>query len=322
MLGYLVRRVLQMVPTLLAIVVATFLVIQFIPGDVASTLAGEDADPASRARVAAEYGLDKPLPAQFARYIGQVARGDLGDSYSYAMPVAEVIGRALPPTLLLTGTALVMSTVLGVALGVVAARRPSGVLDHAIGGVTLVAFAIPGFWLAQIAIVFLVLRWPVFPLGGYSEFGSSAPTGFGHLLDVGYHVMLPALVLATSEIAAVTRIMRSGLLSELGLVYTRVAEAKGLSHNEVLSRHARRNALLPVITLIGTRVGFLFSGAVVIEALFSWPGLGGVLRSAATTSTDPPLILGIVIVTSCAIVVANVVTDFVYTWVDPRVRLG
>lgn len=319
---YVVRRVLQMIPTLLAIVVATFLVIQFIPGDVASTLAGEDADPVSRARVAAEYGLDKPLPAQFARYVGQVARGDLGDSYSYAMPVTEVIRRALPPTILLTGTALAISTTFGIALGLVAARRPQGALDQAIGVVTLAAFAIPGFWLAQLAIAFLVLRWGLFPLQGYSQFGSAAPTGLGHLIDVGYHLLLPAMVLATSEIAAVTRIMRSGLLSQLGLGYTRVAEAKGLTPDEVLSRHARRNALLPVVTLVGTRVGFLFSGAVVIEALFSWPGLGGVLRSAATTSVDPPLILGIVVVTSAAIVVANVVTDLVYTWVDPRVRLG
>jgi peptide/nickel transport system permease protein len=155
-----------------------------------------------------------------------------------------------------------------------------------------------------------------------SEIGSGSPRGFAHLADIGYHLMLPAMVLAASEVGAVARVVRSGLLSELGREYTRAAEAKGLSADEVVSRHVLRNALLPVITLIGTRVGFLFSGAVVIEAIFSWPGLGSVLRSALTTNLDPPLILGIVIVTSFAIVVANLVTDLVYTLADPRVRLG
>ena len=322
MTRYVVRRVLQMVPTLLAIVVATFALIQFIPGDPAATLAGEEADQATLAKVRAEYGLEDPVPAQFLRYAGRLARGDLGQSYSYGVPVTRVIRGTLPATVLLTATALAISTVVGILLGVVAARRPSGPLDQAIGAVTLAAFAIPGFWLAQVAILVLVLRWGLFPLEGYSEVGPGAPTGVAHLADVGYHLMLPALVLATSEVAAVTRLVRSGLLSEAGRDYTRLAEAKGLSRDEVLSRHVLRNALLPIVTLVGARVGFLFSGAVVIEALFSWPGLGSVLRSAATTNLDPPLLLGIIVVTSCAIVVANLITDLVYLWVDPRVRLG
>ncbi len=320
-LGYLVRRVLQIVPTLLAIIIASFALIQFVPGDAAQTLAGETGDPVILAKARAEYGLDKPLPVQFARYVGRLVRGDLGQSYSYAQPVRRVIIGSLPTTILLTGTALLVSTVVGIVLGVVAARKPSGLVDHAIGAATLTAFAIPGFWLAQLAILFLVLRWKLFPLEGYARYGEGAPTGVFHLADVVYHLMLPATVLAISEIAAVTRIVRSSLLSQFGLDYTRVAEAKGLSKYDVLSRHALRNALLPVVTLIGTRVGFLFSGAVVIESLFSYPGLGSVLRAAATTSKDPPLLLGVVIVTSVAIVVANVVTDVVYTWVDPRVRL-
>lgn len=322
MTRYVIRRVLQMVPTLLAIVVATFALIQFIPGDPAATLAGEEASPAALAEVRAEYGLDDPVPQQFLRYAGRLVRGDLGQSYSYGAPVTKVIGGTLPPTVLLTATALAISTVVGILLGVVAARRPSGLLDHAIGAVTLTAFAVPGFWLAQVAILVVALRWGWFPVEGYSEIGPGAPTGLRHLADVGYHLMLPAMVLATSEVAAVTRLVRSGLLSESGRDYTRVAEAKGLPRDEVISRHVLRNALLPVVTLIGTRVGFLFSGAVVIETLFAWPGLGSVLRSAVTTNVDPPLLLGIIIVTSCAIVVANLVTDLVYMWVDPRVRLG
>lgn len=322
MTGYIARRLLQAIPTLGAIVLATFLLIQFIPGDPARTLAGEDANEADLVAVRAEYGLDDPIPTRFARYAGRVLQGDLGTSYSYDMPVTEVIARTIRPTLLLTGTALAISTAIGIGLGVVAARRPYGLLDNFIGGATLTAFAIPGFWLAQMSILFLVLRWDLFPLSGYSEFGSRAPRGIGHLRDVAYHLALPAMVLATSEIAAVTRIMRSGLLSQYGLAYTKVALAKGLSPNEVLTDHARRNALLPVITLVGNRVGFLFSGAVVIESLFAWPGLGGVLRSASTVTLDPPLILGIVTVTSCAILVASLITDVLYTLADPRVRLG
>lgn len=302
--------------------VVSFALVQFIPGDPARTLAGENADAASLAKVRAEYGLDQPVATQFVRYAGRVLHGDLGQSYSYGEPVTKIIRGSLWPTVLLTGTALVISTVVGILLGTLAARRESGLVDHAISGVTLAAFAVPGFWLAQLAILFLVLRWRLFPLQGMSEVGPGAPTGFAHLTDIGYHLMLPALILAASEVGAVTRLVRSGLLSEFGREYTRAAEAKGLSSDAVLSRHVLRNALLPVITLVGTRVGFLFSGAVVIEALFSWPGLGSVLRGALTTNLDPPLILGIVIVTSFAIVMANLVTDLIYTWADPRVRLG
>lgn len=319
---YVLLRLLQAIPTLAVIVVASFALIQFIPGDPARTLAGEEADEVSLALVRAEYGLDKPVPEQFARYAGRLVQGDLGQSYSYSEPVRHVIVSALPPTVLLTGTALVLSTVVGIALGLTSARRPNGFIDHAIGALTLTAFAVPGFWLAQLAILVLILRYGLFPLEGYTTVGAKPLTGVDHLADVGYHLMLPALVLATSEVAAVARIVRSSLLSQMGLGYTRVALAKGLRPNDVLARHALRNALLPVITLVGTRIGFLFSGAVVIESLFSWPGLGSVLRSAATTNPDPPLLLGIVIFTSCAIVLANVLTDLVYTWVDPRVRLG
>lgn len=322
MTRYVALRLLQAIPTLLAIVIASFALIHLIPGDPAVTLAGEDADQSTLAKVRTQYGLDEPLPEQFAHYVGGLVRGDLGQSYSYASPVTTVIRGAMPTTILLTGSALALSTLIGIALGIVAARHPSGPIDHLVSAFTLTAFAIPGFWLAQLAILVLVLRYGLFPVGGYTEVGPEAPTGFAHLGDVGHHLLLPAMVLATSEVGAVTRIVRSGLLSQLGMTYTRVAAAKGLTSEKVLSRHALRNALLPVVTLIGTRVGFLFSGAVVIESLFAWPGLGGVLRAAATTSKDPPLLLGIVMVTSVAIILANVVTDVVYTVIDPRVRLG
>ncbi len=316
---YVIRRLFSAVPALVTIVVVTFVVVQFVPGDPAYTLATPDAGDAELARIRREYGLDRPLLSQLGTYANRLAHGELGESYSRGVPVSEVIAQHLPPTVLLTGTALVLSTAGGILLGVAAANRPHGKLDNAISTATLVAYAVPSFWLAQLAIIWLVLRVPLFPLSGYSEFGSQAPTGLLHLADVGRHLALPALVLASSEFAAITRLVRGGLLSELRQGYVRTAEAKGLDARTVLTTHALRNALLPVITLLGTRIGFLFSGAVVIETIFSWPGIGTLLRQAADDA-DRPLMLGVVILVSVSIILANLVTDLVYAWVDPRIR--
>jgi peptide/nickel transport system permease protein len=316
---YVTRRLLSTVPALAAIVVITFMVIQFVPGDPAYTLAGPDAGEAELARVRQEYGLDRSLVSQLTSYTKRLVQGDLGESYSRGSPVIDVIGQHLGPTFLLTGTALLVSTVGGILLGVAAMRRAHGWFDHTVSTFTLVFYAVPSFWLAQLAIIWLVLRIPLFPLSGYSEFGAQAPTGLLHLADVGRHLVLPALVLASSELAAVTRLVRAGLLSESGQAYVRTAEAKGLDARTVLTAHALRNAMLPVVTLIGTRIGFLFSGAVVIETIFSWPGIGTVLRLAADNG-DHPLMLGLVVLVSVGIIVANLVTDFVYAWIDPRIR--
>lgn len=305
---------------LVAIIATTFLVIHLVPGDPARTLAGADAPPDVVAKIRSEYRFDRPLPAQFLTYLNRLLHADLGVSYTQATPVSEVISRQLPPTLLLTGTALALSTAIGVSAGLAAARRPRTMFDQALNASALVAYAVPGFWLAQIAIIFLVFRLPLFPLEGYSRFGYGAPTGVGHLVDVVHHLILPAVVLATTEVAAVSRLVRSGLLAEGRKEYARTAEAKGLASEVVLSRHVLRNALLPVVTLIGTRIGFLFSGAVVIESIFSWPGLGSLIRSAAQNN-DNPLMLGVVLLVSGAILAMNIVTDVVYAWVDPRVSL-
>lgn len=316
---YVIRRLLQVVPAMAAVVAITFFVIQSVPGDPAYTLASPDADSGELARIRAEYGLDGSLLAQLATYGGRLVRGDLGVSYARGQSVVSIIGDHLHPTLLLTGTALLLSTVGGILLGVAAARRPHGWLDHGISTVTLIAYAVPGFWLAQLAIIYLVLRFGLFPIAGYSEFGSQAPKGLAHYADVGRHLVLPALVLAASEVAAVTRLVRAGLFAEIGQGYVRTAHAKGVAPKVVLSHHALRNALLPVITLIGTRVGFLFSGAVVVEAIFAWPGIGTLLRAAAD-SGDRPLMLGLVIVVSASVILANLLTDLMYAWADPRIR--
>jgi len=316
---YLARRLLQVPFAVAAILVVTFFVVRFLPGDPARAIASENASEAQIQQIRHDIGLDRPFAQQFLRYAGRVLHGDLGQSYVQGRPVATIISAYARPTLLLTGTALAISTVGGIVLAVVAVRRPFGWRDKTINTVMLVAYALPGFWLAQLAIIYLVLDLRLFPLGGYAEFGGRAPSGVAHLADVGRHLMLPALILAVTEVAAVTRVVRSGLLDELGQGYVRTAEAKGLSPDQVMSRHALRNAMLPVVTLIGARIGFLLSGAAVVETIFAWPGLGSLLLAAAQTN-DRPVMLGMVLVASLSIVAANLFTDLAYRWIDPRIR--
>lgn len=316
--GYLIRRVLGLVPALASVLVITFIIVHAIPGDPAQQLAGEGADPARIAQIRHQYGFDQPLPTQFVDYVGKVLHGNLGVSTTYGLPVTAVIAQRIGPTLLLTGSALAVSTLLAVALGVISARRPFGRVDTSINGISLVAYAIPAFWLAQIAILILALRLNIFPLGGYSD-ARHMYTGVQLVIDVAYHLVLPAAVLAASELALLTRVTRTGLLREMSQDYIRTARSKGASEWQLLTRHALRNAMLPVVTVIGSRIGTLLSGAVVIEAAFGWPGLGSVLVAAADNS-DREMMLGLVLVLSAGVLVANLVTDLLYGWIDPRVR--
>jgi len=182
----------------------------------------------------------------------------------------------------------------------------------------LVGYAVPAFWLGQIAILTVALRTGWFPLQGLTD-ARAQYTGWAHVVDVLHHLVLPALVLAISEVALITRVARTGLLQELGRDYVRTARAKGAPEPTVLTRHALPNALLPVVTIIGSRVGFLFSGAVVIETVFSWPGLGSLIVASSQTN-DRPVLLGLVLLVSFSVVAANLVTDLVYGWIDPRIR--
>jgi peptide/nickel transport system permease protein len=317
-ISYLVRRVLSLIPALFSVLVITFIIVHAIPGDPAQALAGEGADPARVAEIRHQYGFDHPLLTQFVDYVGNVAHGNLGVSTTYGLPVSTVIQQRIGPTLLLTGSALAVSTLLALGLGILSARRPFGPLDTSIGGISLIAYAVPAFWLAQIAILILALRLNVFPLGGYSD-ARHMYTGLQLVIDVAYHLVLPAAVLAASELALLTRVTRTGLLREMGQDYIRTARAKGASEAALLLRHALRNAMLPVVTVIGSRIGTLLSGAVVIEAAFGWPGLGSVLVAAADNS-DREMMLGLVLVVAAGVLVTNLVTDLLYGWIDPRVR--
>lgn len=317
---YTLRRLLHVVPAVVGIFVVTFVVIHLAPGDPVVAIAGEDGDQAYFDLMRAKYGLDRSLPAQFLTYVGNVAQGDLGVSYVQGRSVAGLIAERLPATLLLMVSALTLSSAAGIVLGALAARRPFGSFDLAVTSTALVSYAVPTFWLAQLAILVVAYRTGFFPLAGMTDV-REGHTGLAHVLDVARHLILPALVLAASEVALVARSARTGLIQESGKDYVTVARAKGLSTRRALFRHALPNALLPVVTIIGTRVGFLFSGAVIVETVFAWPGMGSLIVGAAE-DIDHPVLLGLVLLVALTVVFANLVTDLVYAWIDPRIRYG
>lgn len=314
---YVVRRLAEALLAVSGILLLTFVLVQLAPGDPVHALGGE-ADPTYQAYLRSLLHLDRPLPDQIVTYTGNVLRGRLGNSFIQGRPVTTIIGERLWPTLLLMGTTLVLSSLAGTALGVLAARRPFGTFDLVVNSAAVVGYAVPAFWLGQIAILTVALHTGWFPLQGLTD-ARARYTGMAHVFDVAHHLILPALVLAASEVALITRVTRTGVIQELGKDYVRAARARGDRESTVLLRHALPNALLPLVTVVGARLGALFSGAVVIETVFSWPGLGSLVVSASQTR-DRPVLLGMVLMVGFTVVLANLLTDLVYGSIDPRIR--
>jgi len=316
---FVVRRLLQIVPTVFAIVLVAFLLIHAAPGDPVLALAGEHGDAEYYAFMRERFGLNEPLPQQLATYFLLVASGELGYSYVYGRSTVSVIMERVPATLLLTGTALVLAILAAVPLGAAAARRPYGVRDVAISSVALGVYSTPVFWIGQITLLILSLWLGILPVQGMMAAGSDA-TGAARVLDVARHLTLPVLVLASHEIAVLFRLTRTGLLDELARDHIRTARAKGVSERTVLLRHALPRALLPAITVVGARAGHLIAGAVIVEVVFGWPGMGRLLLGALQTR-DTPVLLGLFMVVAFAVVAANLVTDLVHAAIDPRVSV-
>lgn len=316
---YIRVRLLQVIPTALGIVVITFLLIHLAPGDPILALAGEYGDEAYYTRMRERYGLDRPLIVQLVVYVGRVLTGDLGVSFVQGRPALEIILGRLPATLLLSGTSLVLSSLLGIVLGAYAAARAHGLRDLVVNVGALGIYAAPVFWLGQLALLFIALRVGWVPIAGMATAGAD-DTGVARALDVARHLALPALVLASQGIAAVARLTRSGIIEQLSADHIITARAKGLRPTRILLRHALRTALLPVVTVIGARIGHLLGGTIIIEVIFSWPGIGRLLLSAMQTR-DFPIILGIFLLVAVTVVIANLITDLVYGRLDPRVRL-
>jgi ABC-type dipeptide/oligopeptide/nickel transport system permease component len=315
---YVVRRLLQVIPALVGIAVIAFCVIQLAPGDAALYIAGDGAPAEVLERVRAEFGLDRSLPVQLGSYVANMLRGDLGFSYKFGEPVSTVLLERAPYSLLLVGAALIVGTLAGVALGCVAAVRSDTLLDRSISILALGGYSAPVFWLGQLLILAFSVYLGLLPTQGMRSLREEL-SGLAGILDVARHMVLPVLTLSMWHMAVVVRMTRSSLLSVLGQDFVRTARAKGVSEYVVLTRHALRNALIPVVTVVSVNAGFLLSGAVLTETVFAWPGLGRLVLSA-TLSRDLPLLMGVFVSVSFAVLILNLVTDLLYGVLDPRIE--
>jgi ABC-type dipeptide/oligopeptide/nickel transport system permease component len=313
MLRYIIRRVVMALPTLILASLAIFLILHLIPGDPAAIVAGGDATPAQVAAVRKDLGLDKPLVAQYAIWIGHVLRGNFGNSLIGKYPVWDQIKRAYPATLELTIAALLLALLLAVPLGILAALHPRSWLDRAISAFNAFAIGIPNFLLGILLILIFSLNFLHLPVGGRVPVLEDLGAGLKTLL-------LPAVTLSVGITAVLTRFIRSALLEVLNEDYIRTARAKGLPGAAVVRRHALRNALIPVITVLGIQVGRLLGGAVIVEAVFAWPGMGRLAVQAILTR-DYTIVQAALLLLVTAFIVVNLIVDIAYGFLDPRVRV-
>jgi peptide/nickel transport system permease protein len=301
---------------LAAVTAATFVLISLAPGDTAQVLAGQaGADPEYLALIRERLELDRPLPFQIASYLRAAATGDLGFSVIQGRPVREAIFRRLSASLLLAGTAFVLAAIIGVTLGVLAASRLGGAADAAISVFSLLAYSLPVFWLGQLLVVLFAVRLHWLPAGGMR----SADVHSG-VIDVARHLVLPAGTLSLLLAALIVRVTRTAMSDALGEDYIAAARAKGATELRVLVRHALPNALRPVITVLTGYLGLVLTGAVLVETVFVWPGLGRLLYDSVL-SRDTPMLAGLLLFSAALVVLANILADVLYRVLDPRTRL-
>jgi peptide/nickel transport system permease protein len=311
MLAYLVRRLALMVPVAFLVSVAVFSLIHLTPVDPAELILGEEHSPQAVAALRHELGLDQPLPQQYLTWIGRALHGDLGRSVRTDQPVAQAIAERIPNTLELGIAALAWSVLLAIPLGTIAALRRGSPIDVLATGFTVLGVSVPNFFIGILLILTLSvgLRW--FPPGGYTPFSES-------ILDNLHRLVLPAITLGTVTTAINTRFTRSSMLDVLNQDYIRTARAKGASWRQVIWDHALKNALIPVVTIVGIQVGSLLEGALVTETIFSWPGVGK-LAIDSIFGRDYPIIQGIVLVIAFSYMLANLAVDMAYAWLNPRI---
>ncbi len=311
---YILRRILLAVPTLLLASLAVFLLLRLIPGDPAATVAGSDATAEQVQAVRRSLGLDRPLPVQYADWLGRVVRGDFGRSLIGRYDVWAQIQRAYPATIQLTLAAMLLAVCIAFPLGLLAALHPRSWLDRAVSAFNALAIGIPNFWLGILLILLFALQFPVLPPGGRVAFDEDAGAALKSLV-------LPTVTLASGLAAVLTRFVRSALLEVLGEDYVRTARAKGLRQGAVVRRHALRNALIPVVTVLGLQLGRLLGGAVIVESVFAWPGMGRLVVQAIT-SRDYIVVQGALLLLVTAFILINLAVDITYGFLDPRVRVS
>jgi peptide/nickel transport system permease protein len=311
---FLLRRVGAALVVLLLSSMLIFVGVRALPGDTALALAGENRDPAALQAVREKYGLDKPVPVQYVTWLGHVLQGDLGESGKSGLPVADTIVDRLPVTLELALLSLVIALALGIPAGILAATRPGSVFDYAGSALALVGLSVPHFWLGLMLILIVSVNLGLLPASGYTPFLEDP-------IENLQKMIMPAIVLGTSVAAIVMRQMRSAMLDSLGADYVRTARAKGLPERSVIGRHALRNSLLTVVTVVGLQLGILISGAVVTEQIFVIPGFGK-LTLDSVLQRDFALVQAVVLVVTFGYVLINLLVDVLYSVLNPRIRIA
>ncbi len=319
--SFLIRRLGFGLLLMLGVVVLNFLLIRLAPGDPAVVIAGEmgGATKEMLDSIRQEYGLDKPVLTQLWIYISNVAQGDLGQSYFFNQSVAGLIAHRVGPTILLVLSAQLLSIALGVFLGVIAARKPNGVMSGFVSIFATIGYAVPVFWTGIMLIILFASVLPIFPVEGMQSVKLRDAGFLVQALDVAHHLFLPAFTLAVIYLAQYARLSRASMLEVLGSDYIRTARAKGASEKSVLFKHALRNAALPILTVAGLQFGNLISGASLVESVFNWPGMGR-LAFDSILRRDYPTIMGVLFFASAMVVIANILTDLSYRVADPRLR--
>lgn len=309
-LSFLGRRLLQLVPVAVGITIVVFLMLRLIPGDPVRIILGTRATPEAIENLERNLGLDKPLWQQYLIFVGNLLQGDLGASLSYRQPVRELVFERLPATVFLIVYSAALAICITLPLAILAARRKDRPTDQAVRGLTLLALAMPSFWVGIIFMIVFSRELDLFPVSGYG-------TGYGGHL---YHLFMPSLTVALSMSAILIRSLRSSIIAVAGADFVDTARAKGLTERRIMLRHVLRNALISTVTILGVHIGFLIGGTVIIENLFAIPGLGSLMLSSIS-ARDYPTVQGITLVFAVMVVLVNILTDLTYAIIDPRVRL-
>jgi len=316
MTKYVLRRLLVSIPLLLGITIIIFILADAMPGDALTAMVTDEAPIAGEvlAERRSQLGLDKSLPVRYLIWVGQLLRGNMGYSFITSVPIAETVLRRIPPTLELMGVSLLISIIIGLVLGILSALKQYSVFDYLLTVLGFIGLSIPVFFLGMTLIYIFSLRLDWLPTSGMG----TAAADFS-LADNLRHLILPALSLAILRTAVFMRYTRASVLDVLGSDYLRTARAKGIKERLVVGRHALRNAMIPIITIIGLNLPVLFGGAVIIETIFQWPGIG-LLYITAVNQRDHPMIMGLALVSSIVVLASNLLTDITYAFADPRIR--
>jgi peptide/nickel transport system permease protein len=321
MVIYIFKRLLIAVPLIFGVLTLTFFIIRLAPGDPAAFFIQPGISPNVAEQIRTQYGLNDPLPVQYVKWLASVLQGDFGRSFSRAQqPVIEVIAEALPVTVTIALLTLVANFVFGILIGIISAVRQNSFLDRFLTITALFFYSMPEFWFALMMIILFALKFPFFPASGLNEIGAENLGPLAFTLDRIWHLVLPVTVLSINGSAGIARYVRGSMLEVIRQDYIRTARAKGLPEKIVIFRHALRNALLPVVTLMGSSLPFIFSGALFIEVIFAFPGMGRVTVEAIF-ARDYPLIIADTFISGSLIVIGNLVADVLYAVVDPRIKL-